>query len=170
MDKWEYSLDYLSYGILVPFPSGFNWASNSWIRNYNLAFDSSIKCLAKGIELWPFNESIGQIPYDNETNQSFDDNRDIEVSFQDLSIKLLLLARSSSLVVILPQLQINHRLVLTNSYLNRDLVIALYILLYILWKSSIIWLSRFLIIVDIIEVGLVLLLSRITCILLDRGP
>jgi hypothetical protein len=54
------------------------------------------------MELWPFNESIGQIPYDNETNQSFDNNRDIEVSFQDLSIKLFLLARSSSLVVILP--------------------------------------------------------------------
>jgi len=54
------------------------------------------------------------------------------VSFQDLSIKLLLLARSSSLVVILPQLQINYRLVLTNSYLNRDLVIALYMLLHIL--------------------------------------
>src|ERR1700693_139742 len=102
------------------------------MRSCNLAFNSSIKCLAKRMELWPFNESIGQIPYNNESNQSFKNNRDIEMSFQDLSIKLLLLARSSSLVVILPQLQINHRLVLTNSHLNRDLVNTLYMLLYIL--------------------------------------
>jgi hypothetical protein len=102
------------------------------MRSCNLAFNRSIKCLAKRMELWPFNESIGQIPYDNETDQSFDNDRDIEVSFQDLSIKLFLLARSSSLVVILPQLQIDYRLVLTNSHLHRDLVNTLYMLLHIL--------------------------------------
>ena len=101
MDKWEYSLDYLLYGILVAFPSTFDGASNSWMRSYNFAFNSSIKYLVKRMELWPFNKSIGQIPYNNKNNQSFKNNRDIKVSFQDLSIKLLLLAYSSSLVIIL---------------------------------------------------------------------
>jgi hypothetical protein len=46
------------------------------------------------------------------------------MGFQDLGIKLLLLARSSSLLVILLQLQINCHLVLAQNLLNNNLVMA----------------------------------------------